>query len=428
MVTPHMRFSWEHSSSCFIYGDVTVDQSIVNPITSQMARLYQHYSALPGYEHKKLPLEYARSYFAAEIKQDTQEFIYKHFVLQFLLDEIHRNQLITANWPRLTEVKAVDGTLVYRFTLTMTPAITLKEWKHFVFKQPERKNYKDLDNQVVHFIKQATDTARAHDKHTTEPGDWISFSIQMLNPETQEPLFDTKHNYWIRMSSDVILSTLQQSFSEKKVGDSFIVDSLPFINAPQSSIDEPCHYKVVVESITKGSHMSLEFFKQTFKLKTRADVHKKLIEVFSYRNDISQRRSTIEELFHLLFTKHRFEMPKHIITRKKESLLSIIKRQSDYNIYKNNKSFDTHLTLLAEKMLKEELIIDNIGCTEEIEVTSADIAHYLHLFNNERLKEFIYFKPFIDNIEDSNTPLHEAILAQAVLREKTLNYILHTLS
>lgn len=174
--------------------------------------------------------------------------------------------------------------------------------------------------------------------------------------------------------------------------------------------------------------MSLEFFKQTFKLKTRADVHKKLIEVFSYRNDISQRRSTIEELFHLLFTKHRFEMPKHIITRKKESLLSIIKRQSDYNIYKNNKSFDTHLTLLAEKMLKEELIIDNIGCTEEIEVTSADIAHYLHLFNNERLKEFIYFKPFIDNIEDSNTPLHEAILAQAVLREKTLNYILHTLS
>ncbi len=428
MVTPHMRFSWEHSSSCFIYGDVTVDRAIVQPMTTQMAQLYQHYAALPGYEKKHLPIEYAKAYFAAEIKQDTQEFLYKHFVLQFLLDEITRNHLVTANWPRLSEVKSIDEGLTYRFILTIAPNLALKEWKHFVFKQPERKNYKDLDNQVINFIKQATDTARSHDKHTTAAGDWVSFSAQLLNPNTEEALFEQQHRYWIRISGDIIISKLQQSFVEKKVGDAFIVNALPFIDAPQSSIEEPCHYKITIESITKGGHMSLEFFKQTFKLKTRADVHKKLIEVFSYRNDISQRRSTIEELFHLLFTKHRFEMPKHIITRKKENLLNIIKRQSDYNIYKNNKNFDTHLTLLAEKMLKEELIIDHIAYAEEIKVSCADIAHYLHLFNNERLKEFIYFKPLIDSVEDSNTPIHEAILAQAVAREKTLNYILYTLS
>ncbi len=428
MVTPHMRFSLEHSSSSFASGKVIVDQTLIQPIATQVTKLYQHYAALPGYENKALPLEYARSYFAAEIKQDTQEYIYKHFVIQFLLGEIQRSRVITANWPRLSDIVHTNDTLTYSFTLTLTPHITLKEWKHFVFKQPERKNYKDLDNQVVNFIKEATDNARAHDKHTTEAGDWVYFSAQMLTPLSHEPLFDYHNNYWLKVSTDIILSAFQKSFFDVKVGDTFIVESLPFMNGPQSQIDEPCHYKITIGFITKGSHLSLEFFKQAFSLKTRADIHKKLIEVFSYRNDISQRKSTIEELFHLLFTKHRFEMPKHIVTRKKESLLQSIKKQSDYNIYKSSKNFDANLTILADKMLKEELIIDNISVTQSIKLTVADMAHYLHLFNNERLKEFIYFKPLIDNIEESNTPIHEAILAQAVLREKTLNYMLHTLS
>ena len=428
MAAPHMRFSWEHSSNYFVRGDVTIAKELVAPVATHVAQLYQHYAALPGYEHKKLPLEYARSYFAAEIKQDTEELIYKHFVLQFLLDAIQEERIVTANWPRITEIKEAEEELVYRFALTLTPPLTLKEWKHFVFKQPERKNYKDLDNQVIHFIKEATDNARSHDKHVTEPGDWVFFTAQLVDPETGIVLFDHKHRYWIRVSGEVILSPLQQHFTEKKVGDVFLSKALPFADGPQSALDEPFHYHITIESITKGAHLSLEFFKQTFKLKTRADIHKKLIEVFSYRNDISQRRSTIEELFHLLFTKHRFEMPKHIVTRKKEHLLSSIRKQSDYNIYKNSKNFDENLTLLAEKMLKEELIIDSIACAEQIRVTTGDIAQYLHLFNNERLKEFIYFKPFIDNIEDSCTPIHEGILSQAILREKTLNYILHTLS
>ena len=429
MTTSHMRFSWEQSSNCFAKGSITVNQSIANPVFNHVAQLYQHYSALPGYEDKKLPLEYAKSYFAAEIKQDAQEFMYKHFVIQFLLEELNRNHIITANWPRLSDITTVEGEVTYHFILTLTPSITLKEWKHFVFKQPERKNYKDLDNQVIHFVKKATDTTRNQDKNSVEPGDWIYFSLLLVDPKTHAAEQEQpSHNYWIKMSNDMVLSVLQQNFLQKKLKDSFVVTSLPFTNALQSAIEEPYHYQITIEFITKGAHLSLDFFKNTFKLKTRADVHKKLIEVFSYRNDISQRRSTIEELFHLLFTKHRFEIPKHIITRKKESLLHSIKKQSDYNIYKSNKQFEANLTLLAENMLKEELIIDHITYAEGLAVTMTDIAQYLHLFNNERLKEFIYFKPFIDSIEDSTVPLHEGILAQAVLREKTLNFILHTLS
>jgi len=428
MATSHMHFSWEQSSTCFAKSTVIVDKEIVQPIATHVAQLYRNYSALPGYEDKKLPLEYTKSYFAAEISQDSQEFIYKHFVIQFLLDQLQVNRIITANWPRLADITSANGSITYHFILTVAPSLTLKEWKHFVFKQPERKNYKDLDNQVIHFVKQATDTARHQDKTIIEPGDWIYFALSLVDPVTKESDLPLITHYWIKMSSEVVLSALQQEFLHKKTNDEFVVSSLPFAHALQSTIEEPYHYHITIKFITKGAHLSLDFFKSTFKLKTRADIHKKLIEVFSYRNDISQRRSTIEELFHLLFTKHRFEIPKHIITRKKEVLLSTIKKQSDYNVYKSNKHFETNLSILAETMLKEELIIDHIAHEEEIIVTMMDVAHYLHLFNNERLKEFIYFKPLIDSIEESTVPLHEGILAQAVLREKTLNFILYTLS
>ena len=133
-------------------------------------------------------------------------------------------------------------------------------------------------------------------------------------------------------------------------------------------------------------------------------------------------------MFHLLFTKHRFEVPKHIITRKKELLIQSLKTKPDYHVYKGHKDFSRYIQVLAEKMLKEEIMIDNIAAAENITVTRPDIAYYLHLFNNERLKEFIYFKPLIDNIEETDTPLHESILVQAARREKTLNHIIHTLS
>jgi len=428
MVAPHLHFSLEHSSPCLATGFVSVDANVVATVTEHVTNLYQQYRALPGYEHKTLPHAYARSYFAAEIQQDTEEYLYKHMVLQFLLEQLTNNYILVANWPRLAAIQNENGALLYQFTLPLAPSIVLKEWKHFVFKQPERKNYKDLDNQVLHFMKQAMDISRKQDHDTIEPNDWIYFSASLLDGTSEKPLFEQVQHYWMRLSPDEVLSTLQKSFIGKALHETFVVSALPFNSIFCASLQEPFKQEIKIELISKGTHLSIDFFKSTFKLKTRADVHKKLIEVFSFRNDISQRRLSIEELFHLLLSKHRYEIPKHIITRKKEVLLASLKKQSDYIVYKTSKNFDQNVTLLAEKSLKEELIIDHITSAEGITVSSMDIAYYLHLFNNERLKEFIYFKPPVDNIEDSAVPIHEAILAQTVLREKTLNYVLHTLS
>jgi len=153
-----------------------------------------------------------------------------------------------------------------------------------------------------------------------------------------------------------------------------------------------------------------------------------LIEVFSYRNDISQRKAIIEEMFNLLFSKHRFEVPKHLIIRKQEEILSSLKKRPDYQVYKLNKNFTDQVALLGEKQLKEEIIIDQIASHDNVKVDTRDIQNYLNLFANHRLKEFVYFKPHQESFEDSTSPIHNSLLKQFCRREKTLNYVLYHLT
>jgi len=164
-----------------------------------------------------------------------------------------------------------------------------------------------------------------------------------------------------------------------------------------------------------------------FRLKNKSDIHEKLVEVFSYRNDISQRKSIIEEMFNLFFSKHRFEIPKHLIIRKQEEILHSLKQKPDYQVYKLQKNFNDQVAVLAEKYLKEEVLIDQLAYHENIKTDIKDIQNYLNLFSNQRLREFVYFKPSYDTFEESGVPIHNSILKHFCRREKTLNHVLYHL-
>ncbi len=152
------------------------------------------------------------------------------------------------------------------------------------------------------------------------------------------------------------------------------------------------------------------------------------MEVFSYRNDISQRKNIIEEIFNLLLSKHRFEIPKHLVLRKQEEILFNLTSQPDYHVYKSQKDFLKCIELLAEKNLKEESLIDQIAYHENIKIDTSDIQNYLNLLNQKRMCEFVYFKPPIEKIEDLHTPFSHSIIYHTVLREKTMNYVIYNLT
>jgi FKBP-type peptidyl-prolyl cis-trans isomerase (trigger factor) len=76
---------------------------------------------------------------------------------------------------------------------------------------------------------------------------------------------------------------------------------------------------------------------------------------------------------------------------------------------RSQKDFLLQVETLAEKQIKEEVVIDQIAYNENLTADSKDIEHYLHFFNNKRLQKFVYFMPSVESIDDLNAATRENI-------------------
>lgn len=422
-------FFTKKMSSNLWKAEVKVDSSIVKSLYNQTLKVFQRDTILPGFKKESTPISYIEKNYKNAIESNMKNHLFKHLVIDFLMDELIKEKLTLANYPRLTNAYLeVNKEAKFSFDISIATPLPLKEWKYFIFRAPKRKRYKDLDKQVALFIKRETTQQKKIKYNLAEEGDWILFQAELVNNQNQTLLSNYKGHFWVKINNKYIKKPFQTLLKDKKIGENFITNHLPIINDFSDAEENNNYsYKITIKKIAKGNNLSLDSFKSTFKLKSKAEVHNKLIEVFSYRNDISQRRSIIEEVFHLLLSKHRFEVPKHFSVRRQEDILSYLKKHPDYNVYKLNKDFHEQISMLAEKQLKEEILIDQLAYKENITIDHEDVKNYLYLFNNNRLREFVYFKPILEKIEDSDFPLQTGLIKQYVLRETTLNHIIHEL-
>ncbi len=337
--------------------------------------------------------------------------------------------MFITNYPRLIDItQPKDLHFNYIFEISTASPIELKEWRNFIFRPPGRKRYKDLDKQVELFIKKHGLPPRKIPPQIVENGDWVIFSASLVNKENK-PILNHATKFCLKIGDDYIIDAFQKEFLYRKINDSFISNQMP-IEEEATVTEKSNNYRflVTITSIIKSSYFSTDLFKAIFKLKSKQEIHKKLIEVFSFKNDLSQRYSIIEELFHLLLSKHRFEVPMHIVIRRKEDILLNLKKQPDYQVYRNEKEFDYYVTSLAEQQLKEEILVDQIAQTDNIEATDTDIHHYLYLLNHPRLREFVHFRPSFIQLDQSLYPINASLISQIAKREKTLNFIIYMLT
>jgi FKBP-type peptidyl-prolyl cis-trans isomerase (trigger factor) len=417
-------------SSHLLTANIEISPILTKNIYKQTIEAYKKQTILAGLKQTKIPSQYLEENYKSEIECTLKNFLFKHLVLDFLMDQIRHQKITLANYPRLSQIQiSLNKNALFKFDLSVAEPLELKEWKHFVFRAPKRKRYKDLDKQVALFLKREMLLFKKRPIDTVEESDWALIETTLLNEKEKPIFYQYKSLFWIKINNKYVTRPFQTSLLNKKIGDNFTTDCLPLENDFSKESDPDKYlFLITIKDITKGQHLSLDSFKTTFKLKSKADVHKKLIEVFSYRNDISQRKAIIEELFHLLLSKHRFEVPKHFVIRRQEDILLTLQQHPDYQVYKLQKDFFKQVEILAEKQLKEEILIDQIAYKENLKTENKDVQHYLHLFNNNRLKEFIYFKPQFEKIEECDSILQSGLLKQAVQREKTLNHIIHVLT
>jgi len=422
-----VSFNFHHVSSHLGKINVLAPDDIVKKVFDLTVNLYKKEIQVLGFS--VAPDSYVKEHYRDEIDSAVKNFLLHYFVLDFIIERVIELKIPVASYPRLIAVEDIFQVGVnFTFDISLADNLEIKEWKYFPFKSPRRKNYKDLDKQVDIFLKKSIEGIKKIKYDVVEDGDWVYFEVILTDNDNKIILPFYKRCFWLKINPQSFTVIVSKYFSNKKNGDSFCIDLLPLSKDFEDNIFERHNFFVTIKDIVKGNVFLVNDFRSVFKLKNKVELHEKLIEVFSFRNDVSQRRSIIEEMFHLFFSKHRFEVPKHLVIRKKEDLLLFIKKRPDYLVYKQNLDFEDQVERLSERILKEEILMDQIAGNEDIIVDSKDIKCYLNLLCNSRLKEFVYFRPLNEAFDESIVPIHDTLLQQTCRREKTLNHILYTLT
>jgi FKBP-type peptidyl-prolyl cis-trans isomerase (trigger factor) len=405
---------------------ITIPASIVTAAYNEAVKAQAKSIKTYGFHHDTTPYEYVKQNFEKNIKSYLEEFLFKHFVLNFLYSQIRETRLNVAGDPRITEINIQENEdAKFIFDVSLFPKIEFQNWKYYAFKAPKRKNYKDLDRQAIDFIKEEKNNKKELSKNTVHTSDWVFFDLWIVDQENNPIFGKHKESLWIKIGEEEADREAQNLFLSKKIGDIFYTQDDVIQEYFGTTIGSNYTFGIQIRDVIHNSYFCFEQFKKHFRLKTKKELANQLVEIFSYRNDISQRQATVEETFKLMFSKYEIEIPNYLTLRQQKNVLSEIQKNPDYHVYKNQKNFENSLKNLAEKQIKEIILIDQLASKEKIKITHEDITNYLNLTKRPRMKEFIYFKIPETTVDCQEMPISSELIAQQSLREKTVNFIIY---
>lgn len=424
-----LDFSLKQIGPHFGYATVSVPEAYVKKLYSQASFAQQSGTHTRGFSRGTTPLAYIEKNFQPHLLEHIKEFFFKYFVIGALYEQVAQRKILLAGEPRLTDVVIKPNqNAYYSFSLSLSEPVPLQGWKRLPFKAPKRKNYKDLDRQVKNFLKEEQKFQKNHITETIQPGDWVNFAITLLD-DNEISLFDDKcEQLWVRIGTEEADNPFQNLFVGKKRGDSFTTKESCIQDYFSSHVDTHYPFKITILDSTPSAYFGIDHFKRHFRVRNNQELHQKLIEVFSYRNDISQRRATAEETLKLLLSRHVFEVPNHLILRQQKEILDSIHDNPDYQVYRMQNDFNDKVKRLAIKQVKEVIFMHQLACYENLSIETEDIKGYLNLTIRPRTKEFIYFEPPTTKILGQEVPISSALLGQCCLREKTLNHAIYYLT
>lgn len=407
---------------------VIVPASLVDALYKQ-AVISQKNAPAFGFHKRETPAAYIEQNYQSNLFNHIQEFLLKYLVIGFLDQEISRRKILMAGKPRLTSIDVKPGQDgIFTFELSLFPALTFQEWKYLPFKAPKRKNYKDLDRQVELFLHDEINEKEKYTDHSIKIGDWVNYSVRLLNNDS-EPVFNGHvADLWVKIGDEEPDKPFQEIFLTKKNGQQFVSTNKALQDYFTESLTTNYALGVTINEVVPYAYFCLDQFKQYFRIKSNKEMYQKLIEVFSYRNDLSQRRTTVEESLKLLLSKHRFEVPNHLILRQQKTVLDAIQFNPDYHVYRVQKDFKDAVRDLAEKQMREEIFLDQLAHEENINVSPLDIKCYLNLTKRARTKEFLHRDPPMTKIRGQEVPISAQELNRVCLREKTINHIIYHLT
>lgn len=412
----------------FCSMSIVVPASLVDALYKQ-AVISQKGTPAFGFHKRETPYAYIEQNYQSNLFEHIQEFLLKYLVIGFLEQEIYKKKILMAGRPRLISIDSQPGKdAVFNFELSLFPSLAFHEWKYLPFKAPKRKNYKDLDRQVETFLHEELTAKENYVDSSIKIGDWVNYSVSLLNNDSNPVFNGHAANLWVKIGDEEPDKPIQEVFINKKNGQQFVSSNRVLQDYFTESLNTNYSFGITINDVVPYAYFCLDQFKHYFRIKSNKEMYQKLIEVFSYRNDLSQRRTTVEESLKLLFSKHRFEVPNHLILRQQKTVLDAIQFNPDYHVYRVQKDFKDAVRDLAEKQMREEIFLDQMAYEEDIALSPMDVKCYLNLTKRPRTKEFLHRDPPMTKIRGQEVPILAEELNRVCLREKTINHIIYHLT
>lgn len=408
---------------------VIIGKDYVHALYNEAVQSRQKLTKIPGFSQGQTSAHYIEKNYLSHILKHLKEVLFSHCVVHLLYDSLDKKKVVVIGDPDLINIKLKpDEKAEFTFQLSNASFDREQHWKLLKFKPCRRKNYKDLDRQVEQFIEEEQRLMKKKaGSETIESGDWINFEVSLLNENKDDLIPGYTSDLWVRLAPGEDDRELLELFVGKKAGDVFLSSS-PFLQDSISDASDITYvFQVKIKHLLQGTYFSLEQFSSHFQLETPIDLHNKLVEVFSTRNDITLRRETIEAAFKLLHKQYKIKVPPHLLALQEQVVLTAIQASPNYTVYKGRSDFYKMVKSLAEKQLKEAIIMDTIAYQEGISVDVTDICGYLNLHKRPRTKDFIYFPMPASRAQGHESAVPTALLKKYCLREKALNYVLREL-
>jgi FKBP-type peptidyl-prolyl cis-trans isomerase (trigger factor) len=418
-----------YQTPTFAHAKITIPAVLVDDVYNQAVKSYQRTLQTSGFAHAHVPAEYVKQHCKHHLIEHIKEFIYNFFVISFLHNELMRKRIRIVGQPRLSDLFVEPGQdAIYTFELTAFEPIPFLEWKYFSFKAPKRKNYKDLDRQVETFLEEELKNKENYPNDGATVNDWVGASICLVDEQGNQLCSAHNERIWLKIGDEEADEPFRNIFAGQQRGQSFVTNISALQEYFSPSFQSDYQFKVTVEDIIPHQYFCLDQFKKYFKLKTYKELNQKLIEVFSYRNDLSLRRSMVHESLKLMFAKHRFSVPYHAVLRQQQHVVEVIQNNPDYHVYRAQKDFTDRVRELAERQVKEMILLEQLAFGEELESTDVDVRGYLSFLQRPRMKEFLYFDSPVTKVRAQEQPMPDGIIRRRALHEKSLNHLIHHLA
>lgn len=410
---------------------ITVPPQLVESVYRSAVRSHQSTVTTYGFTKGTTPLSYIESICKTALVDHLKEFLFQAYVYPALNEALIQQRCIIFGDPVLADI-SIEPPLhaVFKFEFAMCEPMARRSWRDLYFKTPGRKNYKDLDRQVETFIREENEREKMHASDQIGVDDWVLCSIDVCDAQKVSLLKGNPTLLWIKIADEDVDKESRELFVGKKRDDEFNVEHNALLTGYFSPSWNPNHtYTIKILEHISHTSFSIEEFKQHFLLKNPREVHSKLIEVFSFRNDVCQRREIIEATYKALRDLYLVQAPVECIERQELAVIKSIQHNPDYHVYKGQGAlFRKIVHALAIKQLSEMGIIDYLSAHEHLVLTPSDVKTYFNLLKRPRTRQFVYYDLPPTKVDGREWFIPHAAVRRQILREKTLNSVLNHLT